>query len=136
MSVVIRLSRHGRKNHPFYRIVVADKAMRRDGRYLELVGTYDTLSKPVALTLKEDRIKHWIGFGAQPSDTVSQLIEQKIPGYLGELEKGRLTKIRSSRSKRKARLKASGKTSPKAKTERKTAKAKSTPEKAAEKAVE
>ena len=75
MAVRIRLARHGAKKNPFYRIVVADSESPRDGRYLEAVGSYDPLQDPVAVDLKEDRIKHWLGQGATPSDTVKSLIK-------------------------------------------------------------
>ena len=109
MSVKIRLARHGRKGLPFYRIVVQDNDAPRDGRFLDLVGTYTTVTDPSTLELKEDRVKYWIGVGAKPSDTVSQLIERKLPGYLSDLETKRLAKIRSSRAKRKARAKKAAK---------------------------
>lgn len=106
VALKIRLARHGKKGRPFYRIVVADATMRRDGRFLELVGTYDTLTDPPTINLKEERIKHWIGVGARPSDTTQQIIDKTIPGYLGEIEKKQDERIRSHRAKRKVRLKA------------------------------
>ena len=105
MSVVIRLARHGRKKMPFYRMVVADKAMKRDGRYLELVGTVNPLTEPETINIKEDRIKHWVELGAQPSDTVGQIIKKNIPGFLEEKETKRLERKKSLRAKRKARAK-------------------------------
>ncbi len=105
MSVTIRMARHGRKKRPFYRVVVADKDMPRDGRFLELVGTVNPLTDPHTVNLKEDRIKYWLGVGARPSDTVSNIIEKEIPGHLSELENKRLEKIRSRRAKRKQRAK-------------------------------
>ncbi len=75
MAVRIRLARHGAKKTPFYRIVVADSESPRDGKYLEALGTYDPLQDPVVVSLKEDRIKHWLGQGATPSDTVKSLIK-------------------------------------------------------------
>lgn len=75
--VKIRLARHGAKKKPFYRIVVADKECPRDGRYLENVGTYDPLQNPAKVTLKEERIKYWIGQGAIPSDTVKSLFKKE-----------------------------------------------------------
>jgi small subunit ribosomal protein S16 len=84
MAVRIRLARHGAKKKPFYRIVVADSECPRDGKYLEAVGTYDPLQDPVALSLKEDRIKHWIGQGATPSDTVKSLIKKAQRTDVGE----------------------------------------------------
>lgn len=104
--VVIRLARGGRHKAPFYRVVVADHEMRRDGRFLEVVGTYNTSTTPSALTLKEDRIKHWLGVGAKPSDTVTTLINKTIPGYLEEMERKKRSTIQSRRAKRKARAKA------------------------------
>lgn len=108
MAVTIRLARHGRKKLPFYRIVAADKAMRRDGRFLEQLGTMNPVANPAIVTLKEDRVKYWIGVGAYPSDTVSQIIEKQIPGLLSDLESKRKEKIRSHRAARKARAKSSG----------------------------
>ncbi len=105
MSVVIRLARHGRKKMPFYRMVVADRDMPRDGRYLELVGTLNPLTNPETVSMKEERIKHWIEQGAQPSDTVAQVIKRNIPGFLEEKETKRLDKKRALRAKRKARAK-------------------------------
>jgi small subunit ribosomal protein S16 len=106
MAVKIRLARHGRHKLPYYRVVVADSEMRRDGRYLELVGSLNPLTQPSTISLKEDRIKYWVGVGAIPTDTVAQMIEKKIPGYLKDIEKSRSEKIRSARAKRKARAKA------------------------------
>jgi small subunit ribosomal protein S16 len=104
--VVIRLARHGKHKAPFYRVVVADHEMKRDGRHLEVVGTYNTMTNPSALTLKEDRVKYWVGVGAKPSDTVARLIERTVPGYLGEIAKAQRAKIVSRRTARKARAKA------------------------------
>ena len=74
MAVVIRFSRHGSKKRLFYRVVAADKKYPRDGRYLEIVGTYNPNTKET--NLKNDRIQHWIGLGAQPSETVARLIKK------------------------------------------------------------
>lgn len=103
--MVIRLARYGRKKLPFYRIVAADKEMPRDGRFLELLGTLNPLSDPPAASLKEDRVKYWIGVGATPSDTVAAVLERSFPGYLKGVEQARQEKIRSRRAARKARLK-------------------------------
>ncbi len=110
MATAIRLARHGRNKLPFYRVVACDKEKKRDGRYLELLGTVDPLKDPAVINLNEDRVKYWISVGAQPSDTVSSIIDTILPGYLDELEKERKDKIRSKRSKRKA---AGGKASEK-----------------------
>lgn len=77
MSVKIRLARHGAKKRPFYRIVVADKKSPRDGRYLENVGTYNPLKEPIEVSIKEERIRYWMGQGAIPSDTVKSLLKKE-----------------------------------------------------------
>ena len=75
----IRLARIGKKKNPFYRVVVLDKRRPRNGRTLEIVGTYDPLKKPAAILLDAERIKYWLGCGAQPSDTVRSFLRaQKI----------------------------------------------------------
>ena len=76
MSVTIRLSRHGAKKKPFYRIVVSDRRYPRDGRYLEQVGTYDPSATTGGLKLNREKIESWIKDGAQPSQTVAQLIKK------------------------------------------------------------
>jgi small subunit ribosomal protein S16 len=77
--LMIRLSRIGKKKKPFYRVVVIERTRPRDGRVRELVGTYDPLKKPAEVKLNAERIKYWLGVGAQPSDTVRSFIRsQKI----------------------------------------------------------
>jgi small subunit ribosomal protein S16 len=84
MSVKLRLQRHGAKKRPFYRIVAADGRARRDGRFLEVVGTYDPTTNPIQLRLDSERVEHWLGVGAQPSDTVASLLRRakRDPGFL------------------------------------------------------
>ena len=77
MPVKIRLARHGAKKRPFYRIVVANSESKRDGSFLEIVGTYNPLLDPAGVTLKDERIKHWIGQGATPTDTVRNLLKKQ-----------------------------------------------------------
>ncbi len=77
MAVKIRLTRHGSKKRPFYRIVVADSECPRDGRYLEIVGTYNPLPDPVEVSLKEERIKYWMDQGAIPTNTVKSLLNKE-----------------------------------------------------------
>lgn len=77
MSVKIRLARRGAKKKPFYRIVVADVEAPRDGRFIEIVGTYDPLQEPAKVTLKEDRVKYWIGEGAIPTGTVGNILKKE-----------------------------------------------------------
>jgi small subunit ribosomal protein S16 len=75
--VRIRLRRMGSKGKPFYRIIVADQRAPRDGRYLDLIGTYDPLQDPPEISIDEDKIAKWIGNGAQPSESVSSLLRTK-----------------------------------------------------------
>jgi small subunit ribosomal protein S16 len=77
MAVKIRLTRKGTKKKPFYRIVAADIEMPRDGRFLELLGTYNPMVDPAAVTLKEDRINYWLGEGAKPSTTVQSILKRE-----------------------------------------------------------
>ena len=77
--LAIRLTRKGKKKKPFYRIVVTEKTRPRDGRFVEIVGTYDPLVSPADVRLKEDRVKYWLSVGAQPSETVrSFFAKQKL----------------------------------------------------------
>lgn len=75
MAVKIRLARHGAKKHPYYRIVVADGRMRRDGRYIEQVGRYNPVSDPKVIDVDLERVDAWIERGAQPTSAVSHLID-------------------------------------------------------------
>jgi small subunit ribosomal protein S16 len=77
MSVKIRLARHGAKKRPFYRIVIADSESPRDGKFLENVGTYDPVADPAKVSLKQERIRHWIGQGAIPTHTVKNLLKKQ-----------------------------------------------------------
>lgn len=74
--VVIRLSRRGAKNRPFYSVMVADHRMARDGRFIEQVGTYDPRAEKAPINLKLERIEHWQSVGAKPSETVQDLIKR------------------------------------------------------------
>lgn len=76
MPVKIRLTRKGAKKSPFYRIVVADSEAPRDGRFIEVIGTYDPRKEPAEVKIKQDRLDLWLGRGAQPSDTVGSLIRK------------------------------------------------------------
>jgi len=69
LSVKIRLRRIGAKKHPFYRLVVADSRSPRDGKFIEILGTYDPMTEPVKLNLDQEKIKAWLQKGARPSDT-------------------------------------------------------------------
>jgi small subunit ribosomal protein S16 len=76
MAVIIRLRRDGTKNSPYYRVVVADKHSPRDGKFLELIGTYDPKKKGDNSTIKLERADHWIKNGAKPSDTVRSILKK------------------------------------------------------------
>ena len=73
--LMIRLARFGAKKKPFYRVVVIEKERARNGRSLEVVGTYNPVASPAQVLLKHDRIEHWTRNGAQLSDTVKRLVD-------------------------------------------------------------
>ncbi|MGH7869836.1 MAG: 30S ribosomal protein S16 [Candidatus Dormibacteraceae bacterium] len=75
--VKIRLKRMGAKRHPFYRLVVADARSPRDGRFIEQVGYYDPLSMPVAISIDQEKVEHWLKQGAQPSDAARSLLRRE-----------------------------------------------------------
>jgi small subunit ribosomal protein S16 len=77
--LMIRLSRIGKKKRPFYRVIVTEKTRPRNGRFVEIVGTYDPLQKPAAITLDHDRVNYWLRKGAQPSDTVRSFLRNRKP---------------------------------------------------------
>jgi small subunit ribosomal protein S16 len=83
--VRIRLRRMGAKKKPVYRIVVAAQQNARDGRFIEIVGTYDPHTEPETVELKSDRIAHWLSVGAQPSDAVARMLRRA--GLLDEKNK-------------------------------------------------
>ena len=76
MAVKIRLARGGSKKQPFYQVVVSDERYPRDGRFLENVGKYDPKTDPATVVLKEENIMQWLAKGAQPSETVKQLLRK------------------------------------------------------------
>ena len=76
MSVKIRLARAGAKKKPFYQIVVTDERNKRDGSFIENVGTYDPNQNPAAVKLEEAKTLAWLGKGAQPTETVRQILKK------------------------------------------------------------
>jgi len=76
VGVVIRLQRAGTRNRPFYRVVVMDSRKQRDGAFLEKLGYYDPVPNPELLNIDTERVRHWIGQGAQPSVSVRSLIKR------------------------------------------------------------
>ena len=100
MSLKLRLSRGGAKKRPYYRIVVADSRMPRDGRFIERVGTYNPMlpqDHPDRVKLQDDRIKHWLGVGAKPSERVAK--------FLGRAEIIAMPQIRETPKKSAPRAK-------------------------------
>ena len=75
MATKIRLARAGAKKRPFYQVVVADERCRRDGRFIENMGTYDPTKNPAVVKLNKEKIVAWLDKGAQPTDTVRQLLK-------------------------------------------------------------
>ena len=76
MAVKIRLRRMGAKKAPFYRVIVADNRSPRDGRFIEEIGTYDPLKTPADVKIDADKAKQWIANGAQPTDTVKDILKK------------------------------------------------------------
>ena len=77
--LMIRLARMGARKQPYYRVVVIEKDRARDGRALEIVGTYNPRVNPPSVELKRERIDHWVSNGAQMSDTVRRLVTRTAP---------------------------------------------------------
>lgn len=77
MAVKLRMIRMGAKKRPFYRVVAADSRAPRDGKFIEMLGTYDPTKNPAVVTLKEEEILKWLNEGAQPSDTVKNLLSKQ-----------------------------------------------------------
>lgn len=76
MAVKIRLRRMGAKKAPFYRVVVADSRYPRDGRFIEEIGTYNTMTDPAQVNIDAEKAKKWIANGAQPTDTVKDILKK------------------------------------------------------------
>ena len=77
MAVRMRLTRVGSKKNPIYRVVVSDSRSPRDGKFIEIVGRYNPQTDPSTIELDEDKIRDWLGKGAQPSNAVSRLLKAK-----------------------------------------------------------
>ena len=80
MAVRMRLTRVGSKKNPIYRVVVADSRSPRDGRFIEIVGRYNPQTDPSTIDFDEDKVRDWLGKGAQPSDAVAKLLKVKNLG--------------------------------------------------------
>ena len=106
MSLKIRLSRGGAKKRPFYKIVLADSHSPRDGKFLERLGTYNPMvphDHAERLVMKEDRIKHWLAIGAQPTDRVARFFAQA--GYIAAKVRPDQNKQGTPKAKAQERLK-------------------------------
>ncbi len=79
MALRIRLARFGAKKRPYYRIVVTNSESPRDGRFLEIIGTYDPRQEPAAVTVKEELLTQWVNKGATPTATVASLLKKRTP---------------------------------------------------------
>lgn len=112
MSVKLRLMRVGKKKQPTYRIVAADSRSPRDGRFIEIVGTYAPRSDPSEITVKSDKALAWLSKGAQPTETVRKLLE--ISGVWGEYQATRPAKTVKART-RPSRATKTASSSPKRK---------------------
>ncbi|MDQ1855362.1 MULTISPECIES: 30S ribosomal protein S16 [unclassified Chryseobacterium] len=88
MSVKIRLQRHGKKGKPFFHIVVADSRARRDGRFIEKLGTYNPITNPATIELNVDSAVQWLNNGAQPTDTARAILSYKGALYKKHLQGG------------------------------------------------
>ena len=95
MATKIRLQRHGRKDYPFYHIVIADSRAPRDGKFIERVGSYNPNTNPATIDLNFDRALYWLQVGAQPTDTARNILSSKgvlmMKHLLGGVKKGAFT---------------------------------------------
>lgn len=89
MAVKLRLKRMGSKQRPFYRVVAADSRSPRDGRFIETVGTYNPITEPAEIKIDEEKAIKWLNNGAQPTDTVRDLL--RSAGVLEKLHNSKMT---------------------------------------------
>ena len=104
--LAISLMRMGAKKKPFYRVVVKEKRSKRDGKYLENVGTYNPMTNPAEVNLNHDRVNYWIGVGAQPSETVASLIKHNPPQTEEEKAVALQTRAEKAEAEKKAKADA------------------------------
>jgi small subunit ribosomal protein S16 len=88
MSVRVRLTRVGSNKNPIWRVVVADQRSPRDGRFIETIGHYNPQTNPSTITIDEERFQHWVARGAQPTNTVKQLVKAHAKGVAGGTSTG------------------------------------------------
>jgi len=130
----IRLRRTGQKHQPSYRIVVADKDSPRDGRFVEILGHYNPRTEPVTFEVKEDRVRHWVSQGAQPTETVHRLLHTR--GMIDAAPPKRDTKPSKIEREAVAKAAADAKAAAEAKAAEEAAAAKAAEEAAAAAATE
>ena len=114
MAVRIRLTRVGATKRPAYRVIAIDKRRSRDGRALEILGFYDPLTEPATVQLETEKIKAWIGKGAQPSDTVTKLMRQAEAAAAAPAAEKPKRATRPTKPKAAAKAKAAAKSAPEA----------------------
>ena len=90
MAVKLRLKRMGAKKRPFYRVVAADSRVTRDGKFIELIGTYNPITEPAEIKIDEEVAMKWLRNGAEPTDTVRDLFKRQ--GIIEKFHKERMTK--------------------------------------------
>ena len=88
MSVRVRLTRVGAKKNPIWRVVVSDQRSPRDGRFIETIGHYNPQTEPSTIVIDEERFRHWVSRGAQPTNTVKQLVKAHGKGIEGGTSTG------------------------------------------------
>jgi small subunit ribosomal protein S16 len=88
MSVRVRLTRVGSKKNPIWRVVVSDQRSPRDGRFIETIGHYNPQTDPSTIVIDEERFQHWVSRGAQPTNTVKQLVKAHAKGLSGGTSTG------------------------------------------------
>jgi small subunit ribosomal protein S16 len=88
MSVRVRLTRVGSKKNPIWRVVVSDQRSPRDGRFIETIGHYNPQTEPSTIVIDEERFQHWVARGAQPTNTVKQLVKAHAKGIEGGTSTG------------------------------------------------
>ncbi|MCL4128559.1 UNVERIFIED_CONTAM: hypothetical protein GTU68_054896 [Idotea baltica] len=139
MSVKIRLQRHGKKGKPFYWIVAADARAKRDGRYLEKIGTYNPNVNPAVIDLNVDKAVEWLQNGAQPTDTAKNILSYKgamLKNHLVEEKAAKIADKEAGLSKAESEAKAKALAAEKAVNEARIEAAKPVVEEVAEEASE
>lgn len=108
MAVTLKMARFGTKGVPYYRIVAAEKGTKRDGNFIEKIGTYNPMTDPATVKFVEERLHRWLSVGAQTTPLVRRLIIKTFPGLMEKREEHQLNKIRAARKARKTRAAARG----------------------------